>query len=129
MENNSRYDNNWFKKRAFESITPISPNVWDYSDSLLLYISSGVEKYESLQETNTPYFKLVTQPEREYLQSIAKEVVDQLPLDFEYIDLGPGTEHKEQYFFDELKRQGKKFTYIPVDISGHYLALAEEHAR
>ncbi|MDB5266821.1 MAG: uncharacterized protein JWN89_636 [Parcubacteria group bacterium] len=122
------YDNNWFKQRALNSFRRIGPNVWDYSDSLLLYISSGVEKYESLQEEDTPYFKLVIKPEREYLESIAKDVINALPSNFEYVDLGPGTEHKEQFFFDELKKQGKKFTYIPVDISEHYLKLAEQHA-
>lgn len=126
---NSKYDTNWFKKRAFESIHPIAPHTWDYSDSLLLYISSGVEIYESLQNIDTPYFKLITQPERDYLKSIAKDVVELLPQKFEYIDLGPGTEHKEQFFFDELKRQGKRFTYIPVDISEHYLTLAENYAK
>lgn len=125
----SKYNTEWFKTRAFRSIHPITPNVWDYSDSLLLYISSGVEIYESLQNTDTPYFKLVTKPERDYLKSIAKDVVDLLPEKFEYIDLGPGTEHKEQFFFDELKKQGKEFTYIPVDISEYYLSLAESYAK
>lgn len=123
-----KYNNNWFKKRALESLVHISPHIWNYSDSLLLYISSGVEKYESLQDTDTPYFELVTKPEKEYLQSIAKNIVNLLPKKFEYIDLGPGTEHKEQFFFAELKKQGKEFTYIPVDISEHYLKLAEIHA-
>lgn len=123
-----KYNTEWFKKRAFESIKPIAPHEWDYSDSLLLYLPAGVEKYESLQETDTPYFNMVTKPEREYLESIAKSVVDLLPSNFEYIDLGPGTEHKEQFFFDALKSQGKTFTYIPVDISEYYLELAEKHA-
>lgn len=128
MKDDYKYNNEWFKKRASESIRLISPNIWDYSDSLLLYIFSGIEKYESMQEDDTPYFNLVTKPEREYLQSIAKNVVDLLPSNFEYIDLGPGTEHKEQFFFDELKKQGKTFTYIPVDISDYYLNLSEKHA-
>ncbi|MEK7638949.1 MAG: L-histidine N(alpha)-methyltransferase [Patescibacteria group bacterium] len=129
MEKDIKYDNNWFKKRALKSLVPTAPHIWDYSDSLLLYLSSGVEQYESLQKTDTPYFKLVTKPEREYLQSIAMSVADLLPNKFEYIDLGPGTEHKEQFFFDELKKQGKEFTYIPVDISEYYLRLAEKHAK
>lgn len=129
MEKDIKYDNDWFKKRALESLVSTAPHIWDYSDSLLLYLSSGVEQYESLQKTDTPYFKLVTKPEREYLQSIAKNVIDLLPSKFEYIDLGPGTEHKEQFFFDELKKQGKEFTYIPVDISEYYLKLAEKHAK
>ena len=122
------YDQKWFKNRAFSSLKRINDNSWDYSDSLLLYVSSGVETYETLQETNSPYFNLITKPERNYLESIATVVVKELPSNFEYIDLGPGTEHKEQFFFDELKKQGKQFTYFPVDISQYYLDLSAEHA-
>jgi len=123
-----QYDQKWFKNRAFQSLKKVSDGVWDYSDSLLLYTSSGSEVYESLQDVDTPYFRLVTKPEHEYLKSIAKDIADLLPQQFEYIDLGPGTEHKEQFLFDELKKQGKTFTYIPVDISDYFLELAESHA-
>ncbi len=124
-----KYNHEWFTNRAFKSLRKISDGVWDYSDSLLIYISSGAEIYEQLQEVDTPYFKLVTKPEHEYLESIAKGVADALPDYFEYIDLGPGTEHKEQFLFNELKKQGKTFTYIPVDISDHFLDIAESHAK
>lgn len=123
-----KYNQAWFKDRAFKSLNKLPDGVWDYSDSLLIYIATGAELYESLQEVDTPYFKLVTKPEHDYLKSIAKEVVNMLPDNFEYIDLGPGTEHKEQFLFDELKKQGKTFTYIPVDISDHFLDVAESHA-
>ena len=129
METTEKYNQEWFKNRAFKSLRKISDGVWDYSDSLLIYISSGAEVYEQLQEANTPYFKLVTKPEHEYLESIAKSVAEMLPNNFEYIDLGPGTEHKEQFLFDELKKQGKTFTYIPVDISDHFLDVAEQHVK
>lgn len=122
-----KYDQEWFKNRAFNSLRKISDGIWDFSDSLLLYVQSGSEVYEQLQEVDTPYFNLVTKPEREYLQSIAKDIADILPDNFEYIDLGPGTEHKEQFLFDELRKQGKTFTYIPVDISDHFLDIAESH--
>lgn len=129
MEIIEKYNQQWFRDRAFKSLRKISDGIWDYSDSLLIYISSGADVYEQLQEVDTPYFKLVTEPEHEYLQSIAKSVADMLPNNFEYIDLGPGTEHKEQFLFDELKKQGKIFTYIPVDISDHFLDVAESHAK
>jgi hypothetical protein len=123
------YCREWFKERAFSSLKRIDDHTWDFSDSLLLYISpSATDTYEAMQETDTPYYKMVTKPEREYLEAIAENVVKKLPDNFEYIDLGPGTEHKEQFFFDELKKQGKKFTYIPVDISQYYLDLSEKHA-
>lgn len=122
------YDQKWFTNRAFSSIRKISDGVWDFSDSLLLYTDSGDEIYEQLQEIDTPYFNLITKPEHEYLKSIAYTVASILPDNFEFIDLGPGTEHKEQYLFDELKKQGKNFTYIPVDISDYFLDLAESHA-
>lgn len=123
-----KYNQEWFKNRAINSIKNIANGVWDFSDSLLLYNSSGSQIYEQLQEVDTPYFTLVTKPEREYLQSIAQRIASTLPDNFEYIDLGPGTEHKEQLLFDELKKQGKTFTYIPVDISDHFLDIAESHA-
>jgi|JI10StandDraft_1071094.scaffolds.fasta_scaffold165702_1 ubiquinone/menaquinone biosynthesis C-methylase UbiE len=123
-----KYNQEWFKERAVKSIKQISNGVWDFSDSLLIYIGSGDQVYEQLQETDTLYFRLVTKPEHEYLRQIAKNIADILPNNFEYIDLGPGTEHKEQFLFDELKKQGKTFTYVPVDISDHFLEMAESHA-
>ena len=122
------YNNEWFKKRAFDSIKKISEGHWDYSDSLLLYLPSELDTYEAIQSENSPYYSIVTKPEREYLSSIAKDVATRLPHEFEFIDLGPGTEHKEQFLFDELKALGKKFTYIPVDIKDEYLELAKTHA-
>lgn len=123
-----KYSYEWFKKRAFGSLRKISDGVWDYSDSLLLYTPSGAEVYEEAQNTDTPYFKLVTDHEHKYLKSVAEDIISILPNNFEYIDLGPGTEHKEQYFFDEIKRQGKTFIYNPVDISDHFLDVAEKFA-
>ena len=123
-----KYNQEWFKERAFKSLKKLDNGIWDFSDSLLVYIGSGDAVYEQLQEEDTSYFKLVTKPEHEYLQLIAKNIADILPNDFEYIDLGPGTEHKEQFLFDELKKQGKTFTFVPVDISDHFLEMAESHA-
>ncbi len=123
-----KYNQEWFKERAFKSLKKLNNGIWDFSDSLLIYIGSGDQVYEQLQEEDTSYFKLVTKPEHEYLQLIAKNIADMLPSNFEYIDLGPGTEHKEQFLFDELKKQNKSFTYVPVDISDHFLEMAESHA-
>lgn len=122
------YPIEWFKRRAFESLKKIDDDTWDYSDSLLAYVPTGAEAYEDLQEDTTSYFHLVTKPEREYLQSIADEIADMLPDHFEYVDLGPGTEHKEQFFFDALVKKNKTFTYIPVDISDYFLSLAHKYA-
>lgn len=128
-ESQEIYNQTWFKNRAIQGLKKIEEGVWDYADSLLLYISStAANTYEQLQDVDTPYFALVTKPERAYLESIAKQIADMLPSHFDYIDLGPGTEHKEQFLFDELKKQGKTFTYIPVDISDHFLEIAQVHA-
>ncbi len=126
--NDKKYNLEWYKKRAFESLKKLSNGTWDFSDSLLIYIGSGDEVYEQLQEADTSYFKLVTKPEHDYLEIISKDIANILPDNFEFIDLGPGTEHKEQFLFDELKKQGKTFTYIPVDISDHFLDMSEAHA-
>jgi len=127
-DSEERYSPEWFEQRAFASLKRIEGNTWDFSDSLLLYVPGAEDSYEELQKTETPYHRLVTQPEREYLQEIAEQIVSELPSEFDYIDLGPGTEHKEQFIFDAAKQQGKKFRYIPVDISGKFLEMSRTYA-
>ncbi|MFZ2151614.1 MAG: L-histidine N(alpha)-methyltransferase [Minisyncoccia bacterium] len=128
QEAGEKYNHAWFVERAMGSVHKIADNTWDYSDSLLLYMPSGVVEYEAVQNTDTPYHRLVTAPEHEYLQQVASDIVSELPDVFDYIDLGPGAEHKEQFFFDACKAQGKTFTYFPVDISEHFLNLAQTYA-
>jgi hypothetical protein len=54
MENSpEKYNQEWFKERAFKSLRKLDNGIWDYSDSLLIYVSSGAEIYESLQEVDT----------------------------------------------------------------------------
>ena len=123
------YGPQWFKERAIVSIHPKGDGSFDFSDSLLLYVPGTEEEYESIQQVEAPYHELVTKPERAYLEQIASQIVSMLPDGFEYVDLGPGSEHKEQFIFDEAKKQQKHFTYTPVDISERFLELAEAHAR
>ncbi|MSR70739.1 hypothetical protein EXS62_01735 [Candidatus Kaiserbacteria bacterium] len=125
----TQYNEQWFKQHALDSIKKMGEGVWDYSDSLLLYLPAGEEEYESIQKGDDPYAKLVTVPERHYLKNIAEAIVAELPDNFEFIDLGPGTAHKEQDIFDAARRAGKKFIYRPVDISPRYLQLAQEYAQ
>ncbi len=122
------YSPGWFKKRAFDSLKKNEDGTWDFSDSLLLYIPGTEESYETIQQVDTPYHTLVTKPERAYLERIAQDVVKELPNEFEYVDLGPGSEHKEQFIFDAAKNQNKHFTYVPVDISQRFLELASKYA-
>jgi hypothetical protein len=123
-----KYGPEWFKDRAFKGLEKIGEGQWDYTDSLLLYQLGSDSEYEAVQEVDTPYHKLITAPERSYLEGIAPSVVNDLPENFEYIDLGPGTEHKEQFIFDAAKEFGRNFVYRPVDISDKYLKLSTEFA-
>lgn len=123
-----KYNQESFRDRAFKSLKKISDTSWDYSDSLLLYIPSESNTYEVAQNVNSLYFNLVTKPEHKYLKLVSKKVASILPKTFEYVDLGPGIEHKEQLFFDEFKKLGKTFTYIPVDINDRFLKLSEKYA-
>lgn len=122
------YDEAWFKKRAFEVLRKIGDNEWDFSDSLLAYIPGSENEYKDAQNPNTIYAKVVTLPERKYLKNIASKMADLLPREFEYIDLGPGTEHKELFLFEEIKKQNKRFIYRPVDINTVFLKLAKDFA-
>ena len=123
-----KLNSKWFRKRALSSLEKIEDNYWDYSDSLLLYSPEGQSAYESAQDEDSPYFRLVTKDEHKHLKCIAKNVASILPKEFEYIDLGPGTENKGSYFLKEFKNQSKNFSYIPVDVSSHFLGVAEKHA-
>lgn len=123
------YGSEWFAERALASIKPREDDSFDFSDSLLLYVPGTEEEYESIQQIEAPYHELVTKPECAYLEHIAAQVVSLLPNEFEYVDLGPGSEHKEQFIFDEAKKQQKEFMYTPVDISERFLALSSQHAR
>lgn len=124
----NNYDLAWFEQRAIGGLKKVSDGVWDYSDSLLLYLPGSDEIYEDVQNKENPYYEFVTAPERKYLQEIAQDVVKELPEGFDFIDLGPGTEHKEQFIFDAAKAINKTFIYHPVDISRRYLQLVEDHA-
>jgi len=124
----SEYNEAWYQNRALASLKKIDEGIWDYSDSLLLYVPGGDNEYEAAQRPDNAYAKLITEPERAYLADIAPKIAEELPGEFEFIDLGPGTAHKEQYLFDECAKLGKKFVYKPVDISKHYLKMAEEYA-
>jgi len=127
--NRDPYSQEWFKKRAFDSLHQINEHDWDFSDSLLLYTPGSEDEYVTRQETETDYSRMVTVPERRFIEAISEQLVRELPDHFEYIDLGPGSEHKEQFLFDAAKKLGKTFTYRPVDISARYLKLSAEHAQ
>ena len=122
------YDLEWFEKRAHESLKQIESGVWDFSDSALLYTPEAVEGYEEIQQVDNNYHSTVTAPETKLLKGIADDVVKELPDNFYYVDLGPGTEHKEKVFFDAAKEQGKEFIYYPIDVSKHILDSASTFA-
>lgn len=128
-QNQPLYDRAWFRERASSSLKRISNDAWDYSDSMLLYLPGHDETYEEVQNVDNPYNEIVTAPERGYLKSVASRIAHSLPDNFDYVDLGPGTEHKEQFLFEELKKQGKSFEYLPVDISERYLTLSSANAQ
>ena len=108
----------WFKKRAIEVIEfSKEGEYWDYSDSLITYSPQVIKEYQRAQEIYKKYGEIVTNEEHKFIKSISHDVINELPSEFIYIDLGPGTEHKEKYFFDEIKQQGKDIIYRPVDIN------------
>ncbi len=122
------YPLEWFKTRAINSIKPMHSGSWDFSDSLLLYAPKAIAIYEEIQKDGMPYYDLITKPETEFISKTADEIARELPATSYYIDLGPGTEHKERFFFQSLQAHSKSFIYFPVDISRHILDGAEAFA-
>lgn len=119
----------WFEKRAIGSLRKIDKNTWDYSDSTLLWSPKAMSIYKDIQERESLYKKNVTDKESNLIKNISFEIVSNLPKKFLYIDLGPGTEHKEKFFFDAIKSQSKNILYVPVDINSNILTIADEYAK
>lgn len=118
----------WFKNRAKESLIKIDETSWDFSDSALFWTDEVVQKYEDAQtKEGNEYKKHVTDAETLYLQKITPNIVDSLPAEINYIDLGPGTENKQDYFIHKMKEDGKSLTYTPVDISKRMVDAAAHH--
>lgn len=120
----------WFAKEAFRSLKKIEKGSWDYSSSSLLYTLQGSTSYEKIQKDQgeDSYKNIVTSVEKLFIQKIAPKIVKNLPDKFHYIDFGPGTEHKEEYFLEAIKAQGKQALYVPVDISKYMLDIANQYA-
>ena len=120
----------WFQREAIRSIKRRPDGIWDYSSSSLLYTTGGSDSYEAIQKDDSAgsYKNIVTTTETKLIELIAPKIVKSLPDTFNYIDFGPGTEHKEKYFFDAIKENGKKALYVPVDISKHMLDAANQYA-
>lgn len=116
----------WFHDEAWKILHRGNDGIWDFSDSSLTYSPASMQSYGDVQQEETEYEKNVTRVEHELLRESAPQLVAHLPKNFSYVDLGPGTEHKEQYFFDELQKSGRKFEYFPIDISAPVL---EESSR
>ena len=67
IDGENPYTDEWLHTYAVKSLRRIEATSWDYSDSLLLYVGGSDEKYGEIQNTDTPYRRLVTEPENIYL--------------------------------------------------------------
>lgn len=120
----------WFKKRAESALKRAErPGVWDFSDSALIWSPDAEKFYKNLQEDDTQYKSIVTDVESDFLKKIAPSIIESLPRAFSFIDLGPGTEHKERFFLAEIKKQNKEMVYIPVDVNLAMLNIAVTFAK
>jgi len=120
----------WFEERAKEAfVYNEKEGFWDFADSLLAYGPKSAELYEALQKEDSSYKENVTSEEHEFLQYIAPSIVEDMGDIENFIDLGPGTEHKEDYLLKEFEKLDKKPTYIPVDVNEEMLSKATDHVR
>lgn len=134
----------WFESEAKRSYAKIHEGYWDFSDSALIYNEKGMAEYIASQKQSTEYSQEVTQVEHRAIKNMAPEICQTFAnkflglkeenkshnlLPFQFIDLGPGTEHKEKYLFDEFEKMQAKFKYIAVDVSDAALKSAEEYAK
>lgn len=118
----------WFRQEAWKSLQRAPDGSWDFSDSSLMYSPASTQAYREAQEEDTAYAREVTAVEHGVFRDVAKDIAVALPQQFSYIDLGPGTEHKERYLFDAVHAEGKHFEYYPIDISSDVLAESRRFA-
>ena len=124
-----QYSLEWFQSRALSSLEKGKDGVWDYTDSAIIWQPRAIEFYKSLQTKDNAYKRTVTNEDSSLLQKIAPKIVDLLPESFTYIDLGPGTEDKESFFFEAMQKALKKMVYVPVDVHKDMLNGAAATAR
>lgn len=118
----------WFEQTAISSIKKIDDDIWDFSNSSILYTPASSSAYENIQRNEHGYKKIVTGAEASFIEKVAPKIVDKLPQSFTYVDFGPGTEHKERFFQNAIKKQNKDILYVPVDISKQMLDVANTFA-
>lgn len=117
----------WFANRAKESLV-MKDGFWDFSDSALFWTDEVMSNYKDAQtDSEDVYKKQVTDSETAYLKKITPDLVSHLPQNINYVDLGPGTENKQDLFIDEIQRRGKKLMYTPVDINKSVIDLVGQH--
>jgi hypothetical protein len=120
--------NEWFLQRAKEKLIKVEDGLWDYSDSALFWTDDVVKEYEEAQKgEEDEYKKKVTDAETLYLKHVVSDIVSELPNEINYIDLGPGTENKQDVFLKEMIDGGKDIIYTPVDINKRILDVVEQH--
>ena len=85
----------WAEDRIKKLLIKVGTKQWDFSDSLLLYSNLGQESYKDANKKDSDYYKFVTQEELIHINKILKNISSELPEEFNFIDLGPGSEKKE----------------------------------
>lgn len=121
----------WFQTEALNALKKIADGFWDYSNSSVVYTPENSLSYKQLQNDagHTSYKESVTSAEHSLIKLIAPQIVEKLPHKFQYIDFGPGTEHKEKYFLEAIDNQNKEALYVPLDISEQMLDIADTYAK
>lgn len=118
----------WFAARAKSKLVKVGDGMWDFSDSALFWTDEVVKEYENAQTSEgDAYKKHVTNAETVYLKKIVPDLVSYLPSNINYVDMGPGTENKQDYIIEEIRRVGKHVSYTPVDISKQMVVAASNH--
>ncbi len=120
----------WFRKRAIEKISKVSEDLWDYSDSALVYTPAAAEEWMHIQRDTTGLYKQrVADASTKIVEFAAPKIIQELPSDVAYIDLGPGAENKQELFIEPMFARGVKVQYIPVDINQQMLEVASDFTR
>jgi len=112
---NLRSINQAFAQHVLEGLHQVPKSL----SSLYFYNDNGSRLFEAIMELDDYY---PTRAEEEILQHQPQAWLQKLPTEpFDLIELGAGNGQKIKWLLTNLLSAGRKFSYLPIDVSGEAL--------
>ncbi len=118
-------DDAFMVRRAKDHFRKIEADLWDYSDSILMWNKKGVEAYISLND-HTHYSMQTAYPEKKLLDACIPIISKIISPSTIFIELGPGTAEKTVDFLKKILSKSHTGLYYGVEISKTMAKIASQ---